>query len=252
MDFGLTEEQQALIASVTKFAEREFSAQAFARDGFAWDSLKTFAENDLTGLTLPVELGGQGASLLDAVLVMQAITKVCPHSADAFQAANFGAIRQIAHFGSPRVHEEILPILLRGEGLVSAGMSEPEAGTALTDLTTRAEYDGDEVVINGQKCWNSHGPDATHTVVWVRFGPRTRDIGAVVVPYGTPGFTKGKTETYMSGEHHCPLYFDNVRVPKEYVLVDSGAISKMLSIFGVERIGNASRSIALAESAYEI
>ena len=251
MDFSLTDEQHALVDSVTRLAEREFAPKAFSREGFAWDSLRVLAENGLTGLTLSEDVGGQGAGLLDAVLAMQAITKICPHSADAFQAANFGAIRQIAWFGSDRVKEEVLAPLLRGEGLVSAGMSEPEAGTALTDLRTRAEYDGDEVVINGQKCWNSHGPDITHTVVWCRFGPRTRDIGAVVVPVDTPGFTRGKTETYMSGEHHCQLYFDNVRVPRDYVLADSGAVSKMLSIFGVERIGNASRAIALAETAYE-
>jgi len=251
MDFSLTDEQHALVDSVTRLAEREFAPKAFSREGFAWDSLRTLAENGLTGLTLSEDVGGQGAGLLDAVLAMQAITKICPHSADAFQAANFGAIRQIAWFGSDRVKEEVLAPLLRGEALVSAGMSEPEAGTALTDLRTRAEYDGDDVVINGQKCWNSHGPDITHTVVWCRFGPRTRDIGAVVVPVDTPGFTRGKTETYMSGEHHCQLYFDNVRVPREYVLADSGAVAKMLSIFGVERIGNASRAIALAETAYE-
>ncbi|MEU3270038.1 acyl-CoA dehydrogenase family protein [Saccharomonospora sp. NPDC006951] len=251
MDFQLTDEQKALVDSVGTLARREFAARAFTRDGFAWDSLKTLATNELTGLTLPVEAGGQGAGLLDAVLVMMTISKVCPHSADAFQAANFGAIRQIAHFGSQRVRDEVLTPLLRGEGLVSAGMSEPEAGTALTDLTTTAAYDGDEVVLNGQKCWNSHGPDITHSVVWCRFGPRSRDIGAVVVPVDAPGFSRGKTETYMSGERHCQLYFDNARVPKDYVLADSGAIKKMLSVFGVERMGNASRALALAESAYE-
>jgi len=251
MDFQLTPEQKALVESVTKLAEREFAARAFQREGFATDSLKTLAEHELTGMTLPVELGGQGAGLLDAVLAMMAISKVCPHSGDAFQAANFGAIRQIAHFGGERVCDEVLTPLLKGDGLVSAGMSEPEAGTALTDLTTTAEYRGDDVVLNGQKCWNSHGPDITHSVVWCRFGPRSRDIGAVVVPVDAPGFSRGKPEAYMSGERHCQLFFDDARVPKEYVLADSGAIKKMLSVFGVERMGNASRSLALAESAYE-
>jgi len=250
MDFQLTTEQQALVDSVTRLAEREFAPQAFHRDSFAWDSLTTLAAHDLTGLTLPTEVGGQGASLLDAVLVMMTITRICPHSADAFQATNFGAIRQIAHFGSERVLDEVLTPLLRGEGLVSAGMSEPDAGTALTDLTTTARYDGGDVVLNGQKCWNSHGPDITHSVVWCRFGPRSRDIGAVVVPVDAPGFARGKPETYMSGERHCQLFFDDARVPAEYVLADSGAIKKMLSVFGVERMGNASRALALAESAY--
>lgn len=251
MDFSLTQEQVDLVDSVTKLAKREFEPQAFKRTGFAWDSLKVLADNGLTGLTISEADGGQGASLLDAVLVMMAITKVCPHSADALQASNFGAIRQVANFGSESVKRDVLPLFLSGEAVVTAGMSEPEAGSALTDLKTSARYDGDNVIINGQKCWNSHGPDATHSVVWCRFGPKPSDIGAVLVPLDSPGASKGKTETYMSGEHHCQLYFDDCVVPREYVLADSGALSKMLSIFGVERMGNASRALALAESAYD-
>ncbi|MGW4483831.1 acyl-CoA dehydrogenase family protein [Amycolatopsis sp. NPDC004368] len=251
MDFTLTPEQHALRDAAATLARREFSARAFQRKSFAWDSLKTLADNGFTGLTIAEADGGQGASLLDAVLVMQAVTKVCPHSGDALQASNFGAIRQIANFGSQRVKDEVLTKLLKGEGLVSAGMSEPEAGSALTDLRTTARYDGDSVVLNGQKCWNSHGPEITHSVVWCRFGPRTRDIGAVVVPVDAPGFSKGRPERYMSGEQHCTLNFDECRVPRDYVLADSDAVKNMLSIFGVERLGNASRALALAETAYE-
>lgn len=251
MDFSLTPEQQALRDSATALAKREFADQAFHHDGFAWDSLKVLASNGFTGLTIAEEDGGQGASLLDAVLVMQAITKVCPHSGDAVQASSFGAIRQIATFGTPRVKSEVLAKLLKGDGLVSAGMSEPDAGSALTDMRTSARHDGDMVVLDGQKCWNSHGPDITHSVVWCRFGPAAKDIGAVVVPVDAPGFSRGRPERYMSGEYHCTLNFDECRIPREYVLADSGAVSKMLSIFGVERLGNASRALALAEAAYE-
>ncbi len=251
MDFSLDTEQQALVDSVTKLAHKEFGPAAFTHTEFAWNSLKVLADSGLTGMTLATEVGGQGATLLDAVLVMQAITKVDPHSADAFQAANFGAIRQVAKFGSPRVLEEVLPKLLAGEALVTAGMSEPDAGSALTELRTSARYDGERVILNGQKCWNSHGPDATHSVVWCRFGPSSKEIGAVLVPFDSPGFSRGKRERHMSGESHCQLFFDECSVPKEYVLADSNALGKMLSIFGVERMGNASRAIALAESAYE-
>lgn len=252
MDFSLTAEQKALVDSVTKLAQREFGPTAFTHEEFAFDSLKVLADNELTGMTLSTDVGGQGASLLDAVLVMMAITKVDPHSADAFQAANFGAIRQVANFGSETVVREVLPKLLAGEALVTAGMSEPDAGSALTDLRTTARYDGDEVVLNGQKIWNSHGPDATHSVVWCRFGPSSKEIGAVLVPFDAPGFSRGKRERHMSGESHCQLFFDECRVPKEYVLADQGALRKMLSIFGVERMGNASRALAIGELAYEM
>ena len=186
-------------------AEDNYSVGAFERDGFAWDSLAVLAGADLTGLGLPVEAGGHGATLLDAVLVLGAISEVCPHSGDAFQATNFGAIRQLARFGSKRVKAEVLARLLAGEGLVTAGMSEPDAGSALTDMRTAAQVDEDSVVINGEKCWNSNGPDATHVVVWCRFGPSTADIGAVVVPVEAPGFQKGDPQRYMSGERYCSV-----------------------------------------------
>lgn len=251
MDFSLTTEQQALQESARRLAETRFAPKAFTWDGFPWENAKALAEQGFTGITIPAEDGGQGGSLMDAVLVMEAISKVCPNSGDAVQATNFGGIRQLAAFGSDRVKEEVLPQLLAGEGLISAGMSEPEAGSALTQLTTTAEYDGDEVVINGQKIWGSHAPELTHSVIWCRFGPRTRDIGCVVVPTDTPGFRKGPPETYMSGEHHGALYMDDCRVPREYVLEDHDALRKMFTVFGVERVGNAVRALALAQSAFD-
>lgn len=251
MDFSLTEEQLAVQDAARRLAESQFAPTAFTYDGFAWDSARALAQNGFTGITIREEDGGQGGKLMDAVLVMEAVSKVCPNSGDAVQATNFGAIRQVAEFGSDRVKEEILPGLLAGTLLISAGMSEPDAGSALTQLTTTAEYDGDEVVIHGNKLWGSHANEITHSVVWVRFGPSAKDIGCVVVPTDTLGFSRGKTETYMSGEHHCTLFFDGVRVPREYVLADSDALRRMFTIFGVERVGNATRSLALAQTAFE-
>lgn len=251
MDFEFTPEQAALRSSAAQLARDKFAATAFTHDDFPWENLKILASTGFTGLTIPEEYGGQGASLLDALLVMEAVSEVCPHTGDAVQVTNFGAIRQIAAFGGDELRRDLLPRLIAGDGLVSAGMSEPGAGSSLTELTTRAEIDGDQVVLNGQKIWNSHGPDASHVVVWCRFGPSTRDIGAVVVPTDTPGFVKGTPERYMSGERHCALHLDDVRVPRSHVLAERDGMSKMLTIFGIERMGNAVRSLALAQSAFD-
>lgn len=251
MDFEFTPEQQALRSSASRLARDKFAATAFTHEDFPWENLKVLAEAGFTGLTIPEAYGGQGASLLDALLVMEAVSEVCPHSGDAIQVTNFGAIRQIAAFGTDELRHDLLPRLIAGDGLVTAGMSEPGAGSSLTELTTRAEIDGDHVVLNGQKIWNSHGPDASHVVVWCRFGPSTRDIGAVVVPVDTPGFAKGAPERYMSGERHCALHLDAVRVPRSHVLAERDGMSRMLTIFGIERMGNAVRSLALAQSAFD-
>lgn len=251
MDFTLTPEQQALQETARRLAENHFAAKAFTWDGYPWENARRLAEVGLTGIAIPVEDGGQGGSLMDAVLVMEAISQVCPNSGDAVQATNFGAIRQLATFGSERVKREVLPLLLAGDGLISAGMSEAEAGSAVTDLRTTAVYDGDHVVINGQKLWNSHGPEITHTVAWCRFGPSPKEIGCVLVPADAPGFSRGPAETYMSGEKHAALYFDDCRVPRDHVLVESDALRQMFTIFGIERIGNAVRALSLAQAAFD-
>lgn len=251
MDFRLSPEQEALVDTARRLARERFAPRAFTWDGFPWENARTLAKAGFTGITIPAADGGQGGSLMDAVLVMEAIGQICPHTGDALQATNFGAIRMLARFGSERVKREVLPLLLAGEGLINAGMSEPEAGSALTNLSTTAEYRGDEVVLNGHKMWGSNAPEITHSVVWARFGPRTRDIGCVVVPVDAPGFTRGPAETYMSGERYCGLYFDDCRVPRDYVLVDSDALGKMLTTFGVERIGNATRALSLAQAAFD-
>lgn len=252
MDFHLTGEQRDLVDSVTQLATREFAAKAYTWEHHPWENAKVLAANGLAGLVLPVEQGGQGAGLFEGLLALEALSKVCPHTADAFQAMNFGGIRQISQFGSERVIDEILPPLLSGDGLVTSGMSEAEAGSALTDLRTTATFDGDEVVVNGEKLWNTHGPDGTVHVIWCRFGDRTRDIGAVVVPADTPGFTKGPAERHMSDEEYCALTLEDVRVPRDYVLVSEGGLRKMMAIFNGARIGNSMRSVALATAAYEL
>ncbi|MGW3614009.1 acyl-CoA dehydrogenase family protein [Micromonospora sp. NPDC005163] len=251
MDFSLTPEQTALQESAWRLAQDKFAPSAFSHEEFPWENLKALAAAGFTGLTISEKFGGQGASLLDALLVMEAVSQVCPHSGDAVQVTNFGAIRQVATFGSDELRKELLPRLIAGEGLITVGMSEPGAGSALTELTTKARIDGDHVVLDGQKVWNSHGPDATHVVVWCRFGPSSRDIGAVVVPTDAAGFGKGAPERYMSGERHCALYMDECRVPRSHVLAERDALSKMLTIFGIERMGNAVRALALAQTAFE-
>ena len=252
MDFQLTEEQRILKESVRKLAERHFAEKAFTwEDEYPWENAKILADNGLMGVRIPVEDGGQGGTLMDAVIAIMEIAKVCPQTADVFQAGNFGAIQQIAFLGNGFLKKEVLPILLRGETIITPAMSEPNAGSAVTDLRTTARSDGDEVVINGSKVFNSNGDHAGYFCVWCRFGKGVESSGAVVVPDTAPGFSRGKVEQHMSGEHYVSLYFDECRVAKEYVLMSEEGFKKLFQVFNVERLGNSSRSLAVAELAYE-
>ena len=251
MDLRPTPEQRTLVEAAGRLAKDRFAATAFDEDGFAFDDARTLAAHGLTGIALPVDDGGQGGTLMDAVLVLEAVSRVSPAAGDAVQATNFGAIRQIAMFGSEQLKHEVLPQLLAGDGLVTVGMSEPEAGSGLTDLRTTFRVDGDQIVLDGEKSWNSNGPDATHVVVWCRSGPSSRDIGAVLVPTDTPGFTKGPAERYLSGDRYCSHTMDGCRVPIHHMLVEGNALRRMMSVFGVERMGNAVRSLSLAQAAFD-
>jgi alkylation response protein AidB-like acyl-CoA dehydrogenase len=245
----------ALVDSVRGFAYKHLAEGALDRahdPRYSWEIAELLGKQGLLGMTIPEEDGGQGAGLANAVAAIQTVAQCCPKSADILQAGNFGAIRTFAQFGTAEQKERYLGELLAGRALIALGMSEPEAGSAATELTTSATEDGDDLLINGTKIWSTHSVDATLFLIYVRFGPGTKNIGSVLIERDTPGFTIGRPSTYMSGETWAQLYFDDCRIPRTNVLLGPGGFKKQMSGFNVERIGNASRSLALGRLAFSI
>lgn len=252
MDFQLTEEQRILQESARRLAQEKFAEKAFtweARDEQPLENGKLLYENGFTGITIAEEDGGHGGTLFEAVLVLEQISQVCPHTGDIVQATNFGPIRQLALYGSKELKARVLPQLLRVEKMIGVGMSEPNAGSATTDLRTKARVEGDEVIINGSKIFQTTHAD--YFVVWVRFGEDVRSSGAVLVDVNAPGFSRGKVERFMSREPHSMVYFDECRVPKENVIVWEDGFTKLMPVFNIERAGNATRSLALGQAAFD-
>ncbi len=146
MDFALGEDQRAFRDSVRGFAQKHFAAGAVARahdPAHPFDVARLMARQGLLGITMPESDGGQGGTLMDAVLAIEAVASVCPRSADVVQAGNFGPVRVLAEFGSDEHKKKYLAPILAGETVMCLGMSEPEAGSAVTDLKTSAVPDGD-------------------------------------------------------------------------------------------------------------
>jgi alkylation response protein AidB-like acyl-CoA dehydrogenase len=198
------------------------------------------------------EDGGAGGALMDAVIAIQELAMVCPKSADIVQAGNFGPIRTFAEYATPDQKSRFLPALLAGEKLISLGMTEPGAGSAATELTSSLTEDGEDFLLDGAKIFSTHSPHADLFLVYARFGPGTDGIGSVLVERGMAGFSIGAPTPFMSGEEWCPLFFDNVRIPKANILLGPGGFKRQMAGFNVERIGNASRSLAVGRHAFEV
>ena len=202
MDFHLTAEQAAFGETVRRFADKHLAggARERAHSGeYPWAVAKLMAAQGLLGIVIPEADGGQGGTLMDAVIAIEAVAAACPRSADVVQAGNFGAIRVLAEYGSAHQKNAYLARLLRGEGVISVGMTEPEAGSAVTDLKTSATPEGAGYRINGSKVFTTHAPYADVILAYVRFAPGVRGIGSVLIDTKAEGVRFGQRSSFMSG-----------------------------------------------------
>ena len=253
MNFHHSVEQQAFADAVDRLARERLAPAALQRahqSDYPWDVAQLLSQQGLLGITLPEADGGQGGSLMDAVIAIQQVALHCPKSADVIQAGNFGPIRTFAEYASPRLKQKYLGALLSGHQVIALGMSEPDAGSAVTELSTRAVKVEGGYRVTGTKVFSTHSPHAAIFLVYVRFGPGTQGIGSLIVDRDAPGFTVGPPSSFMSGENWSQLYFDDCFVPDENLLLGAGGFKKQISGFNVERIGNASRSLALGRYAF--
>ncbi len=254
MDFTLSPEQQEFQTAVRRFSEKTLLSGAVERahsQAYPWDVARAMSSQGLLGITIAEEDGGAGGSLMDAVIAIEAVASVCPRSADVIQAGNFGAIRVLAEYGTGFQKEKYLQPLLAGTALISVGMTEPEAGSAVTELKTTATKDGSGWRINGSKIFTTHGPHADFVLAYVRFGPGINGIGSVLIETKGEGVKLGKRSSFMSDEEWAEIFFDNAYIPGEQLVLGEGGFKRQISGFNVERIGNTSRSLALGRYAYE-
>lgn len=259
MDFTLTEEQRALQDSVSQFAQRELPE--IAREIEENDEppslelRKRFGELGYLGVNLPTEYGGGGMTHFDAVLVLEELAKVSIAVAFPIFESCFGPTLAIAHFGNEAMKQRILPKVCSGEMVVAVAMSEPDAGSALTDLKTQLSRTDGRLLLNGNKRWSSGAGHSEAYVVYSRMddGPGAKSIGAVVVEKGAAGFSFGKRDHHMGfrGVYSADMYFDNVEVREEDILVPAGGFSKLMDAFDLERCGNTTMSLATAQSAFD-
>ncbi len=257
--FQLSPEQEELRRLAARVASEVYAERAAewdaARTPLPAEEVRRLADLGFLGLAIPEEYGGQGGTLLDALIVIEELAKQCRPAAFQVFEANTGPIRALQFFGTEEQKRKYLPMSVSGELTMAIGISEPEAGSAATDMRTRARRDGDEITINGSKRWISNGGHADHYLVYCRLNdePGAKGIGAVIVPADAPGFSTGRPERLMGfrGIPSADLYFDDVRVPADNLVIDAGGFHKLFGVFSIERLGNSTMSLAIGQAALD-
>jgi len=259
MDFSLSAEQQALVETARKFAEKELPDIAREIEDKSMpappDLRRRFAELGLLGVNLPEQYGGAGMSHLNAVLVLEELAKISVAAAFPVFESCFGPALAIAHYGPAEMRSRLLPRVCSGEMVIAVSMSEPQAGTALTDLATTAVAQGSILRVNGTKRWCSGAGHADAYVVYCRLSdaPGAKGIGAILIEDGTKGFSFGAPESHMGfrGIPSADMYFDNAEVSTDNIIVPAGGFKKLMEAFDLERCGNTTMSLACAQSAFD-
>lgn len=259
MDFQLSSEQVELQETVRRYARERLPsiAERIEKTGEppSHDLVREFAEMGFLGVNIPEEFGGLGLGNLEALIVIEEVAKVSAAVAFPIFESCVGPVRAIERFAADELRNEIVPAVCRGDKVVAIAMSEPNAGSALTDLSTRGVIENGRCTINGNKRWCSGGGHADGYLVYTRLSddPGANGIGAVYVEKDTPGLSFGEQENLMGfrGVPSSDIYFDNVTVPEKNVVLPAGGFKKLMTAFDLERCGNATMALAQASGALE-
>ncbi len=221
MDFRFTPAQEAFRSEVRAFLDAELPEPPdLPEDGWIVGYDKEFSKKlgarGWIGLTWPQAYGGQGKSYLDRLILTEELL-----GRGAPVAAHWLADRQmgpsILHYGTPEQKATLLPGIISGDLVFCIGMSEPGAGSDLAGLQTKAEEDGDDYVLNGQKIWTSFAHLADYCYLVARTNPHVpkhKGLSEFIVDMKTPGITV-KPIVDMTGAHHFnEVFFEQVRIPK--------------------------------------
>jgi acyl-CoA dehydrogenase len=252
--YAIPQEHLDFCATVRQIARERIAPRAAEIDEqaeYPWDIRKELAEHDIFGLPFPVEYGGTGTGILMLNMAIEELAKVDASCALMLMVQDLGTL-PIQLFGSDELKERFLPGCASGELSPAFALSEPEAGSDPASMTTRAQKDGSEWVINGTKNWISNLGIADFYICFAVSDPESRRITAFVVEADRPGFSVGKLEHKLGirGSPTGQPSFDEVRVPEENVIGDVGkGLSVALGTLERTRLGAAAQAVGIAQGA---
>lgn len=255
MKLELTDEQRAMVGAVQQLAREKFKGRVKKwQDGtFPYENLDDLAEIGVLGMAVPEEFGGLGLPVLDCVLVLEEIAKVCYVTAMAAMSAMGAQNRIIATYAPKHVQEKFLPGVITNRVILAIGMTEPHAGTDVANYRTNTVVKGDTVVLNGTKTLISRADEAHCFIVFTRVDsvPGAEGIGCVLVEPSTPGFEVTARYHTMGGENLAEIQFRDMELARENLIIERDGMKKLLSAFNTQRCMNPAISLGLAEGAFE-
>lgn len=259
MEFAHTESQQLITQSVKDFAEKNIRPHVMEWDEaqiFPKELFKKMGEQGFMGVLVPEEYGGAGLSYFEYMSVIIETAKVCGSIGLSVAAHNSLCTGHILYFGNEEQKKKWLPKLASGQWLGSWGLTEPNTGSDAANMKCVAKKDGNDWIINGTKCWITHGNSSDVMVVIARTGELGNSHGmtAFVVERGTKGLSAGKKENKlgMRASETTEVIFDNCRIPSANMLGKEGeGFIQAMKVLDGGRISIASLAIGIAKGAYE-
>lgn len=259
MRFDLTEEQKILQDTVRNFAQKELAPvveKADRDEEFPWDSFKGMAELGLTGMIIPEEYGGSEAGELELNIAMEEIARVSPSCAHILDSHLVLCGSPILHYGSEKQKQKYLPEIASGEKVGAFALTEPNAGSDVMGLQTKAEKNGSGYILNGQKTFISNGETCKTAVIIGNITDLApRGASAFIVEDGMTGFSKGEKfeKLGMKSATTTELYFEDCKIDEGQLLGKEGQGLKIaLSTLDRGRIGIAAQAVGIAQGVLDL
>lgn len=254
-----TDNLQLIRDSARAFAETHIRPYVMEWDEaqhFPIDLFHRMGEQGFLGVLIPEEYGGAGLGYQEYITIIEEIAKVCGSIGLSVAAHNSLCTNHIYSFGTEEQRRKYLPMLATGQWIGAWALTEPNTGSDAGRMQCVAQRDGDYYVLNGTKCWITHGISGQVAVVIARTGELldSRGMTAFIVERGTPGFRSGKKENKlgMRASETAELIFDNCRIHKSQVLGQEGeGFIQAMKILDGGRISIAALSLGIAKGAYE-
>ncbi|MGA9770042.1 MAG: acyl-CoA dehydrogenase family protein [Blastocatellia bacterium] len=259
MDFGLTDEQQQYLKSLREFLAAEITPHAAEMDrteSFRRENLTALARFGYTGLNFPESHGGTGADLLTTTMASIELARACAATALSVGASLALCGYPILKYGTDEQRNRYLPGLISGELIGALALTEPDAGSDLAQIKTRAVLEGDRLLINGSKTYITNGPiaDLILTFVVTAQDERSRKYGLVLVEGDRPGLVRGRKLEKMGvrGSPTSELFFEDCAVPASNLIGEAtGGFPLLMKCLAYDRVGMACFCLGIARASLD-